>query len=262
MNSEDITIESSTGPRDNVRLKCSSFGLTDIGCKRLHNEDAFLASNSKGLWVVADGMGGHDAGDLASSSLVKNLDRIMISESLEDSVSDIEKSIQATNDELNDIAADTDSITTIGTTIAMMAARGNDGVVLWAGDSRVYRLRKGVLEQVSRDHSVINDLIDKGVITERDAQSHPDRNKITRSIGINDSVDLERRNVSILEGDRYLICTDGLTKHITDTQMSMLASPELNGKSVEAAKALIKAALDAGTTDNITAIVIDFIGVK
>ena len=258
MANEDITIESSTGRRGEVRLSCSSYGISDIGCKRLHNEDSYLSSNAKGIWAVADGMGGHDAGDLASQTLVHNLDRIVVPDTLDDCVDLIERSIQDTNRQLNDIAAETDSITTIGTTVAMMAARGNDGMVMWAGDSRVYRIRNNTLEQVSRDHSVVNDLLEKGLIEAHQAEGHPDSNKITRSVGITDDLDIERRTVSILAGDRYLICSDGLTREINDEQLAMIASPEVNRKSADSARALIKSALDAGTRDNVTVVVIDF----
>ena len=211
MNNEDITVESDTHPRvTDTSLTCSSFAITDIGARRLHNEDAYLCSNAKGLWVVADGMGGHDAGDLASRTLVANLDRIVIPEQLDDAATAVEASLLDTNNELNTIASDTDSNTTIGTTAALLVAREQSGVVMWAGDSRVYRLRNRNLETITRDHSVVNDLLEKGLIDEDQAHDHPDRNKITRSIGINTDIEIDRRNVSIMAGDRYLICSDGI----------------------------------------------------
>ena len=262
MNDEEDTTVDAAGRQvsPTARMSCTSSAKTDIGCKRLHNEDAYLASNSKGLWAVADGMGGHDAGDLASRTVIHNLDRVMISEDLDESVQSIEQSVKASNTELQTIARDLENKSMIGTTLALLVSRGQQGVVMWAGDSRVYRLRDEQLEQLSNDHSVVNDLVAKGVLDAADAEAHPDANKITRSIGIRDHVELETRKVSILPDDRYILCSDGLTRYITDRQICMLASPAVNNASKEAASALLQAALEAGTGDNVTVIVIDFRG--
>lgn len=259
MKNEDITVEAITGPQDeDVRLSCASHGITDIGCKRLHNEDAFLASTSKGLWAVADGMGGHIAGDLASKTVVESLGDIQITEKLDESVSHAEQAVQSANHSLLQKRIELESNSLIGSTLAMLVARDSKGVVLWAGDSRVYRVRKGSLELLSHDHSVINDLIDKGVLEPAAASMHPDANKITRSVGSNAELELELRHVSILPGDRYIICSDGLTRYVSNAQINMLASPEVNATAKKACKALINAALDAQTSDNVTAIVIEF----
>lgn len=263
MKNEDITVEAITGPQaEDVRLSCAAHGISDIGCKRLHNEDAFLASTSKGLWAVADGMGGHNAGDLASKTLVESLENIQIAENLEDSVMRAEQAVQDANQTLLQKRIELESNGLIGSTLAMLVARDNKGVVLWAGDSRVYRIRKDNLELLSHDHSVINDLIDKGVLEAAAAGMHPDANKITRSVGGNEQLELELRHVSILPDDRYIICSDGLTRFVSNAQIRMLASPEVNASAKKACTALVKAALEAQTSDNVTVVVIEFKEIK
>jgi serine/threonine protein phosphatase PrpC len=264
MNNEDITVESNSHPRpaDNIRLTCASFGISDIGCKRLHNEDAYLTSAAQGLWAVADGMGGHNAGDFASQSVVTALHSIPADAALDDALFAVEAAMHAVNQRLIDIANDISDHTVIGTTLAMLLAREQRGVVLWVGDSRVYRIRDERLEMLTKDHSLLNDMVDKGMINFEDTLAHPGSNKITRSIGSRNQFELDLRNLAILPADRYIICSDGLTRYLNDEKLGMIASPAVNHNSKTACTALVQAALDAGTTDNVTAIVIDFSEVR
>lgn len=259
---EDITTNSTTAPRDDIStdkvvpLTMTSHGLTDVGNKRLHNEDACYTSDEKGIWFVADGMGGHNAGDLASQSLVHDIEAFFTpDEDLEESVKTLEKVIKQTNDDLIKKASEITDGTIIGSTIALLTTIDNQGVLLWAGDSRVYRIRSGKIEQLTYDHSLTNDMVEHGIITPEEAAKHPDANKITRAVGYDKSLQLDYRKLSIKPGDRYVLCTDGLTKDLSDEDILSLAG---SGSTKPCSKVLMKRALELGGKDNVTTIIVDF----
>lgn len=259
---EDITTNSITVPRDDVSvdkivpLTVTSHALTDVGNKRLHNEDACYASDEKGVWFVADGMGGHNAGDFASQSLVRDIEAFFTpDEDLDESVKMLEKIIKQTNDDLIKKASGIADGTVIGATIALLTTIDNQGVLLWAGDSRVYRIRSGKIEQLSYDHSLTNEMIEHGTITPEEAATHPDANKITRAVGYDKNLELDYRKLAIKPGDRYVLCSDGLTKDLSDEDILSLAG---SGSTEPSNKALMKRALELGGKDNVTTITVDF----
>ena len=237
-------------------LLISSNGLTDIGNKRLHNEDAFFCSNEKNLWCVADGVGGHNAGDFASQSLVDALSTFNPEDNIEDSVDTLEYLINQTNNMLVEKAASIDESAVIGSTMALLVAHGNKGALLWAGDSRVYRIRANEIEQLTHDHSLINDMIKSGDLHPDDLDAYPESNKITRAVGFIKSLTLDHRNLSILPGDRYILCSDGLTKYLDDQE---ILSTSISDTVASSNQKLLQKALDAGGTDNVTTITIEFI---
>lgn len=236
-------------------LTISSSAVTDIGNKRLHNEDAYFSSDEKGVWFVADGVGGHNAGDFASQSLVDSVSRFNPEQNLDDSVDTLEYIIHETNDMLVEKAASIDEAAVIGTTIALMVAHRSDAVLLWAGDSRIYRIRAREIEQLTHDHSLINEMIKNGEINPDDPDSYPESNKITRAIGFSKAVQLDHRNISILPGDRYIMCSDGLTKYVDDEE---ILSTSLDETVDSTTQALLQKALDGGGTDNITIVTVEF----
>lgn len=258
----DITVDSTTVPREDVTsdevisLNLTSHGITDVGNKRLHNEDACYTSDEKCLWFVADGMGGHNAGDFASQSLVRDITAFFTpDESLDQSVKALEEIIQQTNKDLIQKAAEFPGSTIIGSTIALLTTINNEGVVLWAGDSRVYRIRSGQIEQLTYDHSLTNDMIEHNIISPEEAETHPDANKITRAVGYDRNLILDYRKLSIKPGDRYILCSDGLTKDLTDKDILSIAG---SGSTEPSNKELMKRALELGGRDNVTTITVDF----
>lgn len=232
-------------------LQWTSNACTDVGCVRKINEDACLDDGRIGLWVVADGMGGHAAGDLASSSIVAALAGIEAPDSLSQLVDAVEDRLFAVNKQLREEAARREG-QMIGSTVAALLAWRRHCVCLWAGDSRVYRLRAGRLEQLTRDHSQVEEMIDQGELLREDAASHPAANVITRAVGADDELYIDVALYDLAPGDRFLLCSDGLYKEIADEEFAIhLATMD----SVQASQDLLSLALERGARDNVTLIV-------
>lgn len=239
-----------------IHLTVLSEGATDVGKRRLHNEDSFYSSDEQNLWFVADGMGGHNAGDYASQSLVKDVAAFFApDESIEQSAEKLEEIIQQTNLNLIKKASDIAGDTIIGATIALFTNKDNQAIVLWAGDSRIYRIRQGKIEQLTTDHSLINDMVEHNIINSDEAENHPEKNKITRAVGYDKDLTLACRKLSVSPGDRYILCSDGLTKELSDEEILSIAG---SGSTSTTNQSLMQEALDKGGRDNITTITVDF----
>ena len=231
----------------------TSAALSNAGLVRSVNEDAILNAPELGLWAVADGMGGHDAGDVASRMIVESLERLSANDEPDVFLGIVESCLQDVNSQLFDLA--TDSSRTIGSTVVALLAFRRYCLCLWAGDSRVYRLRDGKLEQITRDHSQVEELIALGEIEREDAEKHPMANVITRAVGGSSRLHLDANLQPLKNRDRILLCSDGLYKDIgpEDVLEGMNQSdPE------RACKRLIELALRGGGGDNISVAVIDF----
>ncbi len=161
-----------------------SSARTDVGAVRKANEDAILARPEVGLWAVADGMGGHEVGDVASRLIVEALEAVGPQERLSDLVDTVEQSIVDANQNIIEYAKLMFENATMGSTLVSLVIHGRVGVALWAGDSRLYRLRNHQLSQLTRDHSHVQELLDSGAISEKEAENHPHGNVITRAIGV------------------------------------------------------------------------------
>lgn len=228
--------------------------LTNAGLVREINEDSVLDSADQGLWAVADGMGGHDAGDYASQLIVRSLQEVRGDEQPDVFLSTVERCLQDVNQELFDKAQSSSS--TIGSTVVALLAFRRYCLCLWAGDSRVYRLRDGVLEQITRDHSQVEELIALGEIRREDAEKHPMANVITRAVGGSRNLNLDANLQPLKNRDRLLLCSDGLYKDIGDDEVL----EGLNQSDPErACKRLVELALRGGGGDNISVAVIDFL---
>ena len=227
--------------------------ITDVGKKRAVNEDSVMATPP--IFAVADGMGGHSAGDVASAAVVNRFAEIVDSpftdpEAIEGAL------LQALND--IDVVGDENVLGT-GTTVTGVALTMVDGEAKWAvfniGDSRVYQLLDDTLQRLTVDHSVVQEMIDAGLITAEQAETHPDSNIITRAVGFHEKPVPDYRFIGITPGQRILICSDGLTKELTDHgiqhYLSAAATPE------QAAQSLVDAALTNGGRDNVTVLVIE-----
>lgn len=234
-------------------MNWASAACTHTGFVRRINEDAFLALPERGLWAVADGMGGHSAGDYASGLIVEALSDVGEHDDPDAFLDDVERRLVEVNRRVYERSIDTER--TIGSTVAAVLAFKRHAVCLWAGDSRVYRAHGGELEQLTRDHSQVEDLVAAGTLTPDEAAAHPMANVITRAVGGARQLRLEARLVEVDDGDRLMVCSDGLYKDLTTDEIVALLC---DGAPDEACQALTDRALLRGGGDNITVVVIDF----
>lgn len=231
-----------------------SSARTDPGRVRAVNEDAFLERPDIGLWVVADGMGGHEAGDVASHMLVDQLARLGPQARMSGFVDAVEGQVLDVNSRLFGMGHRKSAKRTIGSTVVALLACGSHSLSVWAGDSRVYVYRAGHLQAVTRDHSQVEELIEQGLILRVDAERHPEANVITRAVGATDSLCLDLELRDLQEQDRYLLCSDGLYKEVSEPEIAELLG---TGTCAEASLALVNLTLERGAHDNVTVVVVD-----
>lgn len=236
-----------------TEIELSWYGVTDVGNRRDTNQDSFLTVPP--VFAVADGMGGHSAGEVASAAVVRRLN-------------ELSGDITVTNDDIldlltqavDDIEIDAgDTELGAGTTVTgvVIGAENDDPVwkVFNIGDSRVYQYFKGALSQITVDHSVVQHLIDTGSITEEEAEVHPHANVITRAVGLGETPLPDYTTLALIPGQRILICSDGLTKELTDIGIQYFLSTQPTAE--RAARTLVEQSLNNAGRDNVTAIVID-----
>ncbi len=238
---------------DDATVTLAWGAATDTGHKRAHNEDSLVAVRT--MFAVADGMGGHAAGDLASKAVVTRLAEKAESGFI-DAESVMEALVAATEDISHTIDEQELGVGTTATGIAMTIHGGHPyWVVFNVGDSRVYLFERGVLTRVTVDHSVVQELVSAGLISADDAEHHPDSSVVTRAVGFNAAPVPDFWLVPVTSGSRILVCSDGLTREVSDGDLGRhLAADREPEPTVHA---LVDAALAAGGRDNITAIVID-----
>ena len=222
------------------------------GRVREHNEDALLCCPQLNLWAIADGMGGHAAGDYVSNLLVDSLRAIAPAERFDDYVEALCAGVAQVNTQVR-AEASLRGVEMMGATLVLLAARDDQAVCLWAGDSRLYRLRDGRLEAISRDHSYVQELIDSNLLNEEEARAHPMGNIVTRAVGVDEHVELARVSLRVLPGDTFLLCSDGLTRTAEDHELGeVLRYPD----PYEVVRSLVHLGLTRGAPDNITALVV------
>jgi len=192
----------------------TSHAVSHVGTVRKINEDACLDRPERGLWAVADGMGGHSAGDVASSRIIEALDGLSPAGSLSEMAGVVEDALRRVNLDLLKLARDSDKHT-IGSTAAVLVMHGRHALCIWAGDSRIYRFRKGRLEQLTQDHAMVEDMVEAGLISRAEAEHHPQANRITRAVGAMEDLFVDMDIHPVEPGDRFLICSDGLYKDAT-----------------------------------------------
>ncbi len=228
---------------------------TDVGTVRTSNEDTFVSRPEMGLWMVADGAGGHAHGEVASGMLAETLGRAagragpaLIAEIR----SGVAQTHQALRAQADAEAGRSGRAVTIASTIVVFLASGAHFACLWAGDSRIYQLRARALTQLTRDHSLVQVLVDAGTLSQTEAEHHPHANVITRAIGAEGpEPELEKVTGRAEPGDRFLLCSDGLNKALDERLIARLAATD------DPARRLIEAALEYGVRDNVTAIVLE-----
>ena len=220
---------------------------SDVGKVRKLNEDSGLDSPDKRLWCVADGMGGHSAGDLASQMIVNSLAKVKASDSLSEHVDFVEHSILGVNNRLHELSSAQNQ--TSGSTVVVLLAGDRHCVFMWAGDSRLYRLRDTKLAQLTTDHTQAELYIEQGLISRESAADHPSGNMVTRAVGASEALFLDIDIAEIERGDRFLLCSDGLDKHVSDPEIEAIMQA---GEPQEIVDRLIDLTLERGASDNVT----------
>ncbi|MBQ8092163.1 MAG: Stp1/IreP family PP2C-type Ser/Thr phosphatase [Clostridia bacterium] len=224
---------------------------TDIGRVRKSNEDAAWMNEEKGIFAVADGMGGHLAGEVASAMAIAGVQSMAKTETRPD-VMVLESMVREANQSIAAHAQAHPECSGMGTTLSTLWENGRYVFIAHVGDSRIYRFRRGRLEQITRDHSLVAELVRGGIITEAEARVHPRRNIITRALGTDGYNEPDILIITREETDLWLLCTDGLHGMVSNLEIEQI----LGHQSPEAAAdALMQAALDAGGTDNVTFII-------
>ena len=233
-------------------LKCVS--RTHVGLRRKVNEDSIAVRTDRGLWAVADGMGGHDAGDVASATVTEALMKLPIVYSLDALAEAAVAALETVNQKLIDLAQSTNETRTIGSTVVGLAIAGRQFRCFWAGDSRAYRVRDRQIERLTRDHSLVQDLVNAGMMNPQEAETHPNSNVITRAVGVVEDLRVEVVSGEVMPGDQYLLASDGLTRLVGDEE---LVTELLTQRAAEAADRLIEIVLSRGALDNISIIIVD-----
>ncbi len=236
-------------------MNWTSWAVTDVGTVRTGNEDAFVDLSPMRLWAVADGAGGHQHGEVAAQALKAALESPMELAGA-DLVGEVRARVAAVHEALrrqaDEEAEAHGGAVTIASTLVVLLADGAHFACLWCGDSRAYLLRAGALSPLTRDHSLVQEMVDAGVLDAEAAERHPHANVLTRAIGADGaSPELDKVTGRAEPGDRFLLCSDGLFKALDAATIGRLAG------SADPARALIRAALDAAARDNVTAVIIE-----
>ena len=234
----------------------SSAGRSDTGKVRARNEDAFLDQPQQGLWVVADGMGGHQAGDLASRLIVESLAELPAGLDFEDRLDAVRNSLHSINRHLSlglTLTGETQDLL-VGSTVVALLAEGSQVACLWAGDSRCYLLRGRQLFQLSRDHSLLQELVAERGMSPAEAAQQPGAHALTRAVGAAEELQLDILELESLPGDVFLLCSDGLYQ---DLDHDLLTAALLRPSPQLALQRLFELALAGPARDNLSAVVIN-----
>jgi protein phosphatase len=257
-------------------VKRIAFGVSDIGRRRLSNEDAYLVDNELGLYVVADGMGGHNAGEVASGEAVDTLHGMVkrAHAALEDveqltggadaqaeavlpvmrkTQRLVESAVQAATYMVFGLGEANPERKGMGTTMSVLLQRGEYAITAQVGDSRIYMMRDGRVEQVTEDHTLVAWQLKKGLITAEEARHSRQKNVITRAVGSREYVQVDTRSFPVRSADRFLLCSDGLHGYLDDREVAALMA----GTVHEVAARAVELANQRGGRDNITAVVVE-----
>ncbi|MTI79808.1 MAG: Stp1/IreP family PP2C-type Ser/Thr phosphatase [Firmicutes bacterium] len=231
--------------------------ITEVGLVRPENEDNLLVCEDIGLFVVADGMGGHRAGEVASREALLALEKelrqminreVQIDQAMVDAMKNANKHVYK-------MASKDADLNGMGTTVTACLVQEKEVLMAHVGDSRTYLMRDNQIIQVTDDHSLVGELIKNGTITEELAQIHPQRNVLTQAVGVSSDIDVDIYKVPLYKGDKLLLCTDGLTNHVKGIEIFSIVNSADNVAA--AVKELANAALDQGGTDNVSIILIE-----
>lgn len=232
---------------------CDSHGQTHVGKVRDHNEDALLDLGLEGIWVVADGAGGHDRGEVASHMIIQALAKLRRQDSLGGQALAVQQCLQGVNEQLIAMREHAGSRGILASTVCVLLLHHGHSVCLWSGDSRIYLLRDGKLSQLSRDHNRVDEFLAAGFSTQ-ELSRFPVSRQLVRAVGVETPLALEIQMQECRAGDAYLLCSDGIYGEISDTEIQSLL---LMGNSTEATvSGLIHTVLNRRAADNLTALLV------
>jgi type VI secretion system protein ImpM len=240
-----VTIYKKTNKGIDVPQHWLSWSATDTGKRRKFNEDALLDKPEQRLWAVADGMGGHKAGDVASQLIVDSLNKLTLEDALESRMRAVEQCLQQVNSELCEFAQQEYKHNIVGSTVVVFLCVANRCAVLWAGDSRLYRLRNDTLQQLTKDHCPENDGIPDSAFKTS--------NIITRAVGAADQLELDFEFFDALPDDLFLLCTDGLDKEVSAAEIAFVMKTYAHE---DIPRMLIDKVLERGARDNVSVVVV------
>src|SRR5688500_12360930 len=225
-------------------MRCECVSRTDVGLRRKINEESIFADPERGLWAVADGRGGHEAGEIASNMVTDALRCLPAVGDIDELTNRAAEALRQVNRDLIELARSGERKgQTIGTTVVGLAIGDGSFRCFWLGDSRAYRLRDGAITRLTRDHSLVQNLVDAGMIKPEDADTHADANLITRAVGAAETIEVDTVGGDVRPGDQFLLASDGLTRVVRDDELAA----ELNGGSLtQAADRLIETVLARG----------------
>ncbi len=236
-------------------MKAAFSGRTDTGRQRDHNEDAFELLPALGIAVLADGMGGHNAGEVASGIAVSTTLAILKQTAGLSAHDRLETAVQAAHATILEKAASSSRYQGMGTTIVAVLLEDHQLSVAHVGDSRLYRLRKGELKALTSDHSLLQEFIDKGLYSEEEAKQKVARNILTRALGLESAVKVDISEHAVQAGDRFLLCSDGLYEMVNDADIADVMKGKLRADAL--CEELIDHANARGGKDNITVVLIE-----
>jgi len=223
---------------------------THPGAVRPHNQDQVVARPDLGLWAVADGAGGHGAGEVASAAIAEALEAIPPGLTAAEMLAQVRLRLAAVHATLRVRALSAGAGGIIASTVVVLLLRGGHYAALWAGDSRAYLLRDGALSRVTRDHSAVQEMVDAGLLAPEEAERHPQSNVITRAVGQEGDVVLDKVAGRLQPGDLFLLCSDGLFKELDEARLAAMLAAGMEARD------LVAAAVQAGARDNVSAVVV------
>ena len=231
-----------------------SCGRTDTGRLRRVNEDAFINLDDIGLWIVADGMGGHSRGDVASRLIVDAFRGVDKPDSADAFAQLVRNRLALANQRMRSVPGLKPN-EIIGSTVVAFLVYKREWRCLWAGDSRAYLMRDGRLTQITHDHSVAQEMVERGELSQEEAAYHPSANRITRAIGTQNELLLDEYRSNLRDGDTVVLCSEGLNKEVDDEEMEEIL---LQYDCEDASRELVDLTLERGARDNVTVAVIKF----
>lgn len=234
-----------------IPLRLEGMAQTDVGRKRDNNEDCYLALPHAGIWAVADGMGGHERGQWASAAIVEELAGVSADGSFEEGCIAAAEAIHAAN---RKIFAEAEAAgTRMGSTVVAIVLRDRRFGILWAGDSRAYILRNGMLLRLTRDHTQVQEMVDKGLLPPEAAKDHPMINALSRAVGVTPELELDGVVDEVEPGDVFMLCSDGLHGVVEEDEIARFLNPALSRADPAT---MIALCLDRGAPDNVTIVTI------
>lgn len=232
-------------------FRIESGAKTHEGRVRDHNEDSFVAREADGLWAVADGMGGHEGGEWASAKIVEKFDEVELPEDFDAACDVIAEAIRKANRAI--IVEARKRAKQMGSTVVVLFVRDERYAILWVGDSRAYLLRDGELKQLSRDHSQVQEMVSRGIMSPEDAIGHPMGHILSRAVGVRDEVEVDKATGDVWPGDVFLLCSDGLHGYVAEADIARLLA---RGAPDRASEELVELTLANGAPDNVTVIAV------